>query len=1153
MISTTSSSYLRKEPSLVDMSKHHHSDTNVSNDINNTILKNTISNSGHNKAPSGIKSLSFLKNHNHSHSTDSTIQPGNSSSTNSPHKSSSKSSSKSKSTKQDQAAAHIEDPTPYYQSGKNSGFLNDYDHNSTQAVASFNAIFQSQTKTTLDERIMLEEWLQKRSNSLQMVWKRRWCVLRDDGLYYYRSDTETKPLGILHLDNYSNLTYGPDLARKSKFAFRLSSPENSDHLFHAETPQAFDLWLDALQGHIRHALSRRDVLSPLDVDQQHEQPGNPFTNDLYKSTGEQSIIDKVLDRLHLEDPTLSDMNDPSTLIMPAQEHHHSFQKSFRDLQLSLGDDLDGWSPPPSSALYSSSNTSASANTSMSMDAHHVSRSNTETSSTSSQRSPIGIQRTTNYGMSFGSENHSQSSASSFTDPYSNYSSFSEVSFGGNSGNRSARASMQILDSQGRPSLQQGRGTTHALHSSPSPLSGVQHLNHYHTQFSPTPSLYPYRVKGQTLSLETGGLPLSEHSMDSPFSSPMTSLASSYQISPICPDLKRTESSGSTNSISTIDSALGEAIITHDIASVKGLTMTPLDLIHKKPTKEGSGSSGSSQSTPVTNKKMIWSKGYCTDNDLLPFEILDKESNAASMNEGKKAKKLWSVYGNSGSITISDKTGSGNNGSGNNRKTTNQSLDSNNAMLKNLVLISPVKKNNSGSKGSNTTSTTKGFSKSMTSLSKVSESEAHNHPVPPFPVSPSNHHHNHHVFSPDTSSASRVRSPSVSVLDEALAAASREYAEYTQKQFLNRPPAHNDDILYSRSPAQQDSNSFNLLKKSIQGQKQQSKQPPSSRATTAPISLITSDWNTISRTQRNQSQPIRCIDPELQQHRLHQPFQPHASKPTETISRHIVAPDELAMALAIDQEAEGKRREQERIEKTEENNNRPISIMTANPMSVVTSTPLASPVEGNNLSDDKSPLHPVTSLSAIPESVVSPSMNLTTVEEATSSFENDGDDGDNNTYLPGEDINANFEEESSPPPKNYVKQTQTATVSTSSQWSLPPPRRQSHPPDQEATRSLTEQILVEKKYTKGTGVENTKQSPEPIVKNESLKEDEEAHEVLLSAIEATVESQSTCTANTTREWLKSPTLESPSPPILPRRSPFRSAPIPPINLAYPTPP
>ncbi|KAF8954525.1 hypothetical protein BGZ46_002887 [Entomortierella lignicola] len=924
-----------------------------------------------------------------------------------------------------------------------------------------------------------------------MVWKRRWCVLRDDGLYYYRSDTETKPLGILHLDNYSNLTYGPDLARKSKFAFRLSSPENSDHLFHAETPQAFDLWLDALQGHIRHALSRRDVLGPLDIDQQHEQPGNPFTNDLYKSTGEQSIIDKVLDRLHLEDPT--------------------------DLQPSLGDDLDGWSPPPSSALYSSSNTSASANTSMSMDAHHVSRSNTETSSTSSQRSPIGIQRNTNYGMSFGSENHSQSSASSFTDPYSNYSSFSEVSFGGNSGNRSARASMQILDSQGRPSLQQGRGTTHAFHSSPSPLSGVQHLNHYHTQFSPTPSLYPYRVKGQTLSLETGGLPLSEHSMDSPFSSPMTSLASSYQISPICPDLKRTESSGSTNSISTIDSALGEAIITHDIASVKGLTMTPLDLIHKKPTKESSGSSGSSQSTPVTNKKMIWNKGYCTDNDLLPFEILDKESNAASMNEGKKAKKLWSVYGNSGSITSPDKTGSGNNGSGNNRKTTNQSLDSNNAMLKNLVLISPVKKSSSGSKGSNTTSTTK-----------------------------------------DTSSASRVRSPSVSVLDEALAAASREYAEYTQKQFLNRPTAHNGDILYSRSPAQQDSNSFNLLKKSIQGQKQQSKQPPSSRATTAPISLITSDWNTISRTQRNQSQPIRCIDPELQQHRLHQPFQPHASKPTETISRHIVAPDELAMALAIDQEAEGKRREQERIEKTEENNNRPISIMTANPMSVVTSTPLASPVEGNNLSDDKSPLHPVTSLSAIPESVVSPSMNLTTVEEAMSSFENDGDDDDNNTYLPGENIYANFEHESSHPPKDYVKQTQTATaatVSTSSQWSLPPPRRQSHPPDQEATRSLTEQILVEKKYTKGTGVENTKQSPEPIVKNESLKEDEneEAHEVLLSAIEATVESQSTCTANTTREWLKSSTLESPSPPILPRRSPFRSAPIPPINLAYPTPP
>ncbi|KAF9357424.1 hypothetical protein BGX26_003758 [Mortierella sp. AD094] len=887
---------------------------------------------------------------------------------------------------------------------------------------------------------------------------------------------DTKPIGILHLADYSVLSYGPDVSRKSKFSFRLSSSENVDHLFHAETPQALDLWIDAIQAHINHALSNLDVLGPLDLDPSRERPGfnraSSLANDPYQPKGEQSIIDKVLDRLQLEDPTLSDMNDPSTLIMPAQEHpsyQHPTQKSFRELQLSLDDNLDGWSPPPSSVLYSSSNASASANTSMSIDVHHISKSSIDASS--SQRSPIVIRRA-NHGTFNSSESFSQSSSSSFTDPYSNYSSYSEVSVGGNSGNKNMRGSMQILDYQGRPSLQQGRGN-HGLHSTSSSLSGTQHLNHYYPQLS-SPSLHSPRAKGQASSIESG-----------------------------------------------------DSIGSYSTVTEKGLMMTPLDSNQKK-----GKDSGNINVTSGNSKKSNRSKNYCTDSDLSPFEVFDKEAKAAMSNDGKKTKKLWPVYGNSGPATSADKT-SGNSSGESGRRSTGQSLDSNSLMLKNLVLVSlPAKKNSN----SITTATTKGFSKSMVSLTRGSEFDTRPNLAPPSPASPSEHR-NHALFPPEKNTY-RTRSPSVSVLEEALQSASHEYSQYIQKQTPTHRPI-TGDILYSRSPPQVDPT---FLKRSIQSQKQHSKQPQSPKAATAPISLITSDWNTISRVQRNISQPVRCVDPELQQLRLHQPYL-SPTKPTGNVSRHIVAPDELAMAMSVDQETEGKRQQQEleSIDKTEE---RLIPVIGRAPVVSPTYTP----------SDYK----PHSILTAVPESVSSPSPTLTTVIEATPSLDDD------TTSLTNEDISSKLGSSHSSDSTEHQM-----TVTTAAAWSLPPPKRHNYFVGQEAaavqqtTREPSSRSFIPSQSTKpAVQMVETRDAKsinvEPGKESYELQgEQGEAHEILLSAIQAT-ETWSTVTVNT-GEFLQNTTRESPAsptsptlPPTLPRRSPFRSAPIPPVNSAYSTP-
>lgn len=317
-------------------------------------------------------------------------------------------------------------------------------------------------------------------------------------------------MGVLHLADFSILASGPELSKKSKFAFRLSSPEpipNEDrhHLFAAETPQAFELWLEAIQGHINHALARLESLGPLDtLEHRHGSLGTTSSFHGYSSSqpveAEQSVIDRVLNRLQLEDPTLSDINDPSTLIMPAQDHttfiQHPLQKSFGKPRPDLDDDLDGWSHSTrttmsSSALYSNNSTAGPDNY------HYPQQQSPKMNSVKSnmdplttQRGPIvirgGVHHSIPNNNSTPGGSYSQSTTSSFTEPHSNYSSSTEISFSGHnsSGSKNNNRGSFHTDYQGRSGVQ------NRSHSASSSMAG----------YSPQ---QPFRSHGPPFTIETG--------------------------------------------------------------------------------------------------------------------------------------------------------------------------------------------------------------------------------------------------------------------------------------------------------------------------------------------------------------------------------------------------------------------------------------------------------------------------------------------------------------------------------------------------------------------------------------------------------------------------------------------------------------------------
>lgn len=99
--------------------------------------------------------------------------------------------------------------------------------------------------------------------------------------------------------HYSVIASGPDISRKSKHAFRLSTPEpiphqHQHHLFFTESALSLQKWTHAVQAHIDYAMfatSKELALQSL--------------RDEHGQIEEQSVIDKVLERLQLEDPMTS--------------------------------------------------------------------------------------------------------------------------------------------------------------------------------------------------------------------------------------------------------------------------------------------------------------------------------------------------------------------------------------------------------------------------------------------------------------------------------------------------------------------------------------------------------------------------------------------------------------------------------------------------------------------------------------------------------------------------------------------------------------------------------------------------------------------------------------------------------------------------------
>ncbi|XP_029879856.1 LOW QUALITY PROTEIN: pleckstrin homology domain-containing family A member 4-like [Aquila chrysaetos chrysaetos] len=89
-------------------------------------------------------------------------------------------------------------------------------------------------------------WLHKQDSSGLRLWKRRWFVLVDLCLYYYRDSSEQQVRGGLPLPGYE-IHVLPPAPRAPRFLFTAEHPGMRTYCLGAETPEELNAWVCALR------------------------------------------------------------------------------------------------------------------------------------------------------------------------------------------------------------------------------------------------------------------------------------------------------------------------------------------------------------------------------------------------------------------------------------------------------------------------------------------------------------------------------------------------------------------------------------------------------------------------------------------------------------------------------------------------------------------------------------------------------------------------------------------------------------------------------------------------------------------------------------------------------------------------------------------
>ncbi|XP_043082493.1 uncharacterized protein si:ch211-234p6.5 isoform X2 [Puntigrus tetrazona] len=94
--------------------------------------------------------------------------------------------------------------------------------------------------------VVIRGWLYKRDSTGLKLWKRRWFVLSNYCLYYYKDSREESVLGSIPLPSYRILYCSPRECKNRKYAFKVVHQGMRPYIMSAETQEDMLGWVKAL-------------------------------------------------------------------------------------------------------------------------------------------------------------------------------------------------------------------------------------------------------------------------------------------------------------------------------------------------------------------------------------------------------------------------------------------------------------------------------------------------------------------------------------------------------------------------------------------------------------------------------------------------------------------------------------------------------------------------------------------------------------------------------------------------------------------------------------------------------------------------------------------------------------------------------------------
>ncbi|NP_001123793.1 pleckstrin homology domain-containing family A member 4 [Xenopus tropicalis] len=207
--------------------------------------------------------------------------------------------------------------------------------------------------------VVIRGWLYKQDSSGLRLWKRRWFVLSDFCLFYYRDSREEIVLGSILLPSYQILPANPREVKNRRFSFKAEHPGMRTYYFGADTHEDMNSWIRAMNQ------SSLVVSEDRNKNSQVQNLSNSTQEDLYASyedlshsgisaAGEHAKSAESLEIAHLSETRSQDESSRESL--PEQERNGDFDKDslFSGLKESLSDAIqhfttlsqNGSVPPP---------------------------------------------------------------------------------------------------------------------------------------------------------------------------------------------------------------------------------------------------------------------------------------------------------------------------------------------------------------------------------------------------------------------------------------------------------------------------------------------------------------------------------------------------------------------------------------------------------------------------------------------------------------------------------------------------------------------------------------------------------------------------------------------------------------------------------------